>query len=125
MQLDCDQLPPVDATMVEAIAQRVAAMLRDDVHVASRGSSRAQQLTVEQVAQLLGVARSTVYAHWREWGGYKLGASSKAPIRFDAERLAAPTAKPAAPGPAVAQRTRRRRRQLLTNTPRFGQRSTR
>jgi len=53
-------------------------------------SSRSPQpelLTVGQAAERLGVARSTVYAHWREWGGYKLGSSDKAPIRFDAGAL--------------------------------------
>ncbi len=44
-------------------------------------------MTVDQVAARLHVTRSTVYAHWREWGGYKLGGGKRAPIRFDASNL--------------------------------------
>jgi transposase-like protein len=82
-------------------------------------------LSVGQVAERLGVARSTVYAHWREWGGYKLGDGAKAPIRFDATALPGaqrdreerePSAKPVAP---PTKPRRRRRRALLTDTPRF------
>jgi transposase-like protein len=124
--------PPItiDATTIEVIAERVIAVLRHDLEgmaaeLAGAGSP-GEQLTVEQVARRLGVARSTVYAHWREWGGYKLGASHKAPIRFDTGAL--PVVKPRSEsGPAltadaesrVPRKPRRRRRDLVIDAPRF------
>ncbi len=117
--------------LVELIAERVAASLREDLEViAAQMSPRSPQpelLTVGQVAERLGVARSTVYAHWREWGGYKLGASDKAPIRFDAGALPTGTA------PSLRQRSepssrprravprRRPRKHLLRDAPRLSQ----
>lgn len=122
---------PHEDQLVELIAQRVAASLREDLEViAAQMSSRSPQpelLTVGQVAERLGVARSTVYAHWREWGGYKLGSSDKAPIRFDAGAL------PTGTTPSVRQRNepmsqprravprRRRRKNLLRDAPRLSQ----
>jgi hypothetical protein len=84
-------------------------------------------LTVEQLAAQLGVARSTVYAHWREWGGYKLGTGPKAPIRFDADAL--PSARDdgaASPGTEARPshkpaRRRRTRRELIKDAPRLRQ----
>jgi hypothetical protein len=66
-----------------------------------------EPLTVGEVAEGFGVARSTVYAHWREWAGYKLGASAKAPIRFEGTDLPMP---PAAAPPLDTQPAARRRR---------------
>jgi hypothetical protein len=80
----------VDEQTIELIAQRVIAAIREDLDAIAHGASApvaTEQLTVGQVARQLGVARSTVYAHWREWGGYKLGAGEKAPIRFDSAAL--------------------------------------
>ena len=79
-------------------------------------------LTVDDVAERFGVARSTVYAHWQEWGGYKLGESAKAPIRFGRAELAiGPSAKqPTEPPPTNRGPTRRRRRHdLISDAPRF------
>jgi transposase-like protein len=87
----------------------------------------AEQLTVGQVARRLGVARSTVYAHWREWGGYKLGRGDKAPIRFDSGALLVVADKPRSQQlfkiEPVSRPTRRhrRRRDLLVDAPRFAQ----
>jgi transposase-like protein len=80
----------VDEETIDLIAQRVIAAIREDLDAIAHGLSvpvATEQLTVGQVARQLGVARSTVYAHWREWGGYKLGAGDKAPIRFDSAAL--------------------------------------
>jgi transposase-like protein len=80
----------VDEQTIELIAQRVIAAIREDLDAIAHGLSApvvTEQLTVGQVARQLGVARSTVYAHWREWGGYKLGTGDKAPIRFDSAAL--------------------------------------
>jgi hypothetical protein len=78
----------MDEKTIERIAQRVIAAIRDDLEVIASSLSTspqaAEQLTVGQVARQLGVARSTVYAHWREWGGYKLGTGEKAPTENDA-----------------------------------------
>jgi hypothetical protein len=116
----------------EHVARLIAAIdtLRNDLDViaAERMTSNgsAQQLTVEQLARQLGVSRSTVYAHWQEWGGYKLGAGTKAPIRFDGRTLQ--TLRSAAPRRSVssardlapkAPRRRSRRRDLTGDAPRL------
>jgi transposase-like protein len=120
----------LDERAIGQIADRVIAALREDLRAIAAHlldeSVSADQLTVDQVARRLGVARSTVYAHWRQWGGYKLGPGDKAPIRFDASRLA-----PGAPTtgrlqttgtPSARRRTRkpRIRRDLVEPTPRLG-----
>jgi transposase-like protein len=119
----------IDEQTVELIAARVTESLREDLHAMlttlDRPGGQDPNITVEDVALRLGVARSTVYAHWREWGGFKLGHGAKAPIRFDPARLPtggrtagqdAPREPPAAP----ARRCRRRaRRALITDAPRF------
>jgi len=77
----------IDERTMELIAARVTAALREDLETILAGLGHTvaptPTLTVEQVARHLGVSRSTVYSHWREWGGYKLGSGEKAPIRFD------------------------------------------
>jgi hypothetical protein len=117
----------LDAQTIEQIAARVVTALHDDLEVIAARLSAPQadttQLTVEQVAYRLGLSRSTVYAHWREWGGYKLGTGEKAPIRFDSGAL--PVARPATPPPEPedlgrAKRARRRRRsRLLADAPKL------
>jgi transposase-like protein len=114
---------------IERIAARVIAALRDYLEAITAELSipekTDEQLTVAQVAQRLGVARSTVYAHWREWGGYKLGQGDKARIRFD--RTALPIVKPAPvrrlPIDATPQPRRRRKKphrlDLLKDAPRL------
>jgi transposase-like protein len=115
---------------IELITERVVEALRTDLDaiVAELSTPGApEQLTVGQVAQRLGVTRSTVYAHWREWGGYKLGRGSRATIRFDTKALPAAPARPAPvvrrtlTGESSTKRSRRRtgRRDLLVDAPRF------
>jgi transposase-like protein len=110
---------------IELIAQRVIAAIRDDLDAIAHGLSgpaAAEQLTVGQVARQLGVARSTVYAHWREWGGYKLGAGKKAPIRFDSTpHIVASDSSPhqPPPGKSAQRRKKRPRRDLLADAPRL------
>jgi transposase-like protein len=126
---------------IELIAQRVIAAIRDDLDAMaaelSTSSRASEQLTVGQVARRLGVARSTVYTHWREWGGYKLGVGDKAPIRFDSTALPVASSRSTsrasadqiASQPVDGERTtaprrsrsRRRRRDLITDTPRLVQ----
>jgi transposase-like protein len=116
----------IDEQTANLIASQVAAAIRDEMHTLLELPARekpATGLTVEQVATRLGVARSTVYAHWREWGGYKLGRGDKAPIRFDADRLPTPT-NGTAPDASASHRStsrpkRRPRRTLIRDAPRF------
>ena len=110
----------LDDETIELITERVVAALRDELRalaLAVIADKASRPLTVGEVADRLGVARSTVYAHWRQWGGYKLGPGEKAPIRFDESRLpCAPRMEQsdaASPGSA-----RRRRRELLQDNPR-------
>jgi transposase-like protein len=121
----------IDDRVIERIAERVAVALREDLELLAaqfaKPETDSEQLTVSQVARQLGVTRTTVYAHWREWGGYKLGSGEKAPIRFDPNTLAIAPQKSArqtpaggsavttAPGPP---RRRRQRRDLLQDAPR-------
>jgi transposase-like protein len=127
MQLGSDRSPAqFDEPTIELIAQRVIEALREDLRVLTATTAKPRrQLTVDDVAQQLGVARSTVYSHWREWGGYKLGRGSKAPIRFDGDQLPTPARlQPREPRPVPTvketRRPRRRpRRPLLADAPRF------
>ena len=116
----------IDDRAIELIANRVAAALRQELaEIAAQLAARVDSqstLTVDDVAERFGIARSTVYAHWQEWGGYKLGESAKAPIRFGTAELAVgrsakqPTDRP----PAKSSPTRRRRRRdLISDAPRF------
>jgi hypothetical protein len=118
-----------DERMVELIAARVTTALRADIEALLTAfapqQKLTQSLTVLQLAARLGVARSTVYAHWREWGGYKLGAGPKAPIRFNAGQLPAArddasnsAAGDAQPSPKRPKR-RRNRRELIQDAPRL------
>jgi hypothetical protein len=84
---------PLTEQAIMRIAGRVAQTLRQDLEmiaaqVAAPGT-RDDQPTVGEVARRLRVAPSTVCAHWREWGGFKLSDGARAPIRFDADRLPA------------------------------------
>jgi transposase-like protein len=85
--------PGPDQHLAEEIAQQVIGALRTELEAilaelaAGAGDTGGRPLTVEQLAQRYGVARSTVYAHWREWGGYKLGQGQKAAIRFPPQTI--------------------------------------
>ena len=120
-------MPPdsIDERTIELIANRVAAVLREELaeiaaQLVTRDDARGT-LTVDEVAERFGVARSTVYAHWQEWGGYKLGDSAKAPIRFATTELTiGPAKQPThAPSPTPKPTRRRRRRTLISDAPRL------
>jgi hypothetical protein len=125
---------PLNPDLVDEIAQklteRVLARLETVAGDNNARNATRGHLTVDQVAAQLGVARSTVYAHWREWGGFKLGTGLKAPIRFNAATLPGNSTlhrESAAPAraklTAPSTKTRRKRRaDLLTDAPRFGDR---
>ena len=115
--------PDVDDQTIALIIERVVAALRDEIEAIAMNllaDNAPQPLTVGEVAERFGVARSTVYAHWREWGGYKLSESAKAPIRFDRTELPTrPSAKPPLGTQPAAPRARSRRRELISDQPRF------
>ena len=75
--------PDIDDQTIALITERVVAALRDELEAIAMnllgGQWGPQPLTVGEVADRFGVARSTVYAHWREWGGYKLGEQRDGP----------------------------------------------
>jgi hypothetical protein len=68
--------------IVEAIAQRVAELLRTDLGLAQR------LLTPGQVAEQFAVSRKWVYDHADELGATRLGQGPRARLRFDAEAVA-------------------------------------
>lgn len=119
----------LDPETMDILVDRVAGELRDRLEaiVTELASPRtdASHLTVADVAERLGVARSTVYAHWREWGGFKLSDGDKAPIRFALEQLPANTADPRRPARHASEelprprRRRRRRKDLIVDAPRL------
>lgn len=116
--------PRIDDQTIALITERVVAALRDELEAIAIGllaDNGSQRLTVGEVAERFGVARSTVYAHWREWGGYKLGKSAKAPIRFEGAELPMQRAAKRAPDtpPAGRPRRRSRQRELISDQPRF------
>jgi hypothetical protein len=93
----------LDTATVEAIAQRVADLLRDD----RLGSDH---IDAAEVARRFGVSREYVYAHADELGAVRLGDGDKPRLRFDPatvfERLAARPAPSAAPPRATPRRRR-------------------
>jgi transposase-like protein len=120
-----DRNPGIDERTIELIADRVAALLREELEAIATDLSHAahaeRPLTVDDVAERFGVARSTVYAHWREWGGYKLGGGEKASIRFRPTTL---PEHPTAVGKdeqreATRGGRRRRKRAVLPGQPRL------
>ena len=117
----------LDERTIGEIVERVIAVLRDDLDAFTADLSRpavAEQLTVDQVARRLGVARSTVYAHWRQWGGYKLGSDERSHIRFDASSLVFGGSSASRDGLPVEPKKRRpvrrrTKRALIATSPRF------
>jgi hypothetical protein len=69
----------LDPACVEAIASRVAELLRD---APTHGRRLVDAATL---ADALGVDRSYVYAHADEFGAIRLGGGSKPRLRFDLE----------------------------------------
>ena len=121
----------LDQETMDILVQRVAAELSDrlEAMIVALVAPRAEpeHLTVAEVAERLGVARSTVYAHWREWGGFKLSDADKAPIRFTSDVLPAGRSAgrrvaaqmPGALKPRPTPRRRRRRNHLIAVAPRL------
>jgi transposase-like protein len=114
--------PMIDETATKMIAAEVAESLRDELQALTARFVRADakpSMTVSKVAAHLGVTRSTVYAHWREWGGYKLGSGGKAPIRFEASKLPSHVSEDHNGRDGRAPEPGRRRRVLIADAPRM------
>ena len=122
-----NQIDTIDERAIELIAVRVANALKEELAEIARGfgtrNAEESALTVNDVAARFCVSRSTVYAHWREWGGYRLGEGATAPIRFEGSRLPAShdTHQPTQPLPPKRPRRGRRRRDLISDAPRLEQ----
>jgi hypothetical protein len=79
-------LTPHELLLVDAIAQRVAELLR-------AGPARSRLVDATTVAEVLSVSRDYVYAHASELGGERIGDGPRGRLRFDLDRaLAAWTA---------------------------------
>lgn len=94
----------LDADDVEAIAQRVAELIRGDT---------ARYLDAAGVAERFGVGRAWVYEHKHELGAVALGGGPKPRLRFDVrlvERLLEEERARRQPRPRGRPRRPRRRR---------------
>ena len=80
-QDDSDRPALLTPTVVEAIAQRVAELLRTELGPAPR------LLTPSEVAEQFAVSRTWVYEHADELGAIRLGPGPKARLRFDARAV--------------------------------------
>jgi len=103
-QPDSDSAALLAPTLVEAIAQRVAELLRADLHLAPR------LLTPSEVAARFAVSRTWVYEHATELGAIRLGAGPKARLRFDAMRVSEVLHREVRRPPEPSQTERRSRR---------------
>jgi excisionase family DNA binding protein len=71
----------LDAESVEAVARRVADLLRED-------TPTTDMLTVAEVARRFRVSRDYVYRHADELGAVRVGNGSRPRLRFDLDRVA-------------------------------------
>jgi hypothetical protein len=78
---DTDAGALLTATLVEAIAQRVAELLRTELGLTP------SLLTPTQVADRFTVSRTWVYEHADELGAIRLGDGPRARLRFDAKAV--------------------------------------
>jgi hypothetical protein len=100
-QTDTDAGTFVTPMIVEAIAQRVAELLRAELGLSPR------LLTPSEVAERFAVSRTWVYEHATELRAIRLGDGPKARLRFDANTVAEVLGRKADRGPEPAERERR------------------
>ncbi len=93
------------AEAIEAIALRVAEVLRDEPTTAGK-----RLLTAAEVADLLNVARATVYEHADELGAQRLGHGRRGRLRFDHDTALNAWARRTTPFEPAPERTTTRRR---------------
>ncbi len=101
---------------VEAVAQRVAELLREDKPAATA------LVDASAVAEALGVSRDTVYARASELGARRIGDGPRARLRFDLEQARAawtscePSERSQPAASPAAKRDRRPRRRRTAGT---------
>jgi hypothetical protein len=78
---DTESAAVLGPTLVEAIAQRVAELLRTELGLTPR------LLTPSEVADRFAVSRTWVYEHAKELGAIRLGDGPRARLRFDPDRV--------------------------------------
>lgn len=93
---------------IEAVATRVAALLRTD-------ESTAELVDAAEIARQFGVSRDFVYDHADDLGAVRLGNSPKARLRFDPAKVGRALRKP--PKRAASQSRRRRTRSSSSLLP--------
>jgi hypothetical protein len=79
---EADGVVRLDVVSIDAIAQRVADILRSESF-----QTREQLITATDVAARFGVSRSWVYDNAERLGAVRLGTGSKARLRFDPKRV--------------------------------------
>lgn len=89
---DTDAGAQVTPALIEAIARRVAELIRGELGLSAR------LLTPSEVAAWFGVSRTWVYAHADELGAMRLGTGPKARLRFDVSRVTSAISLPASNG---------------------------
>jgi predicted DNA-binding transcriptional regulator AlpA len=88
LELTDAQLERLADLLAPRIAELVSAEIRDAMSEGATPSS-GRLLTAAQVAQFVGIGRDAVYRRAEEFGAVRIGAGSKARLRFDAEKLTA------------------------------------
>ena len=82
--MSAPELPTLDASTIQAIADALADVLVERGLVVQRnGGPAARVLDVGQVADLLGRKPAWVYAHATELGAFRFGDGPKARLGFD------------------------------------------
>ena len=94
---------PINAAVIEAIAQRVTELISTELGLASR------MLSPSEVAAQLGVSRTWVYEHADDLGVVRLGKGPRARLRFDPKRVTRAVTPSAAETGSRPQRTDRQR----------------
>ena len=104
--MDLDSRLVLTDDQLDRLADRVA------IRLASAKVAPKPMLTVEDVCATFQVSRAWVYENAARLGGVKLGSGARAPLRFDADRVAE-TLRPLAPltesTPASPKPARRKR----------------
>jgi hypothetical protein len=102
----------LDADDIEAVALRVAELVREQTEAAAR------YVDATDLARILGVERDWVYARASRLGAVRLGDGPKARLRFDVRRVqellaAGSRSEPRPAEPSPGRRARARARPLL------------
>jgi hypothetical protein len=102
-------LAPADVELVEAIAQRVAELLRQNT------PTPGALVDAQTLAGLLGVSRAHVYRNANRLGAQRIGDGERPRLRFDPAVALQARERTTPPSPAPSQP--RRHRQLRSTVP--------